>query len=180
MNELETLAMTVGKILMKHRWRISTAESCTGGLLAGTLTAVPGISEVFDGSVVAYQNRVKEELLQVPHEILVRHGAVSTECAAAMAEGARKLFRTDFALSTTGIAGPGGGTPEKPVGTVCFGIASSVTVRSIRKHFEGDRETVRLQSVRTALELLLEEMENRIEKEAGPGETNTGPIKINQ
>ena len=172
MNELETLAGAVGKVLMEHHWSVSTAESCTGGLLAGTLTAVPGISEVYDGSVVAYQNRVKEELLQVPHEILVRHGAVSTECAAAMAEGARKLLKTDFALSTTGIAGPGGGTPEKPVGTVCFGIASAGTVRSIRKHFKGDREAVRFQSVRTALELLMEELENRIKKEGETGEAD--------
>lgn len=177
MNELETLAMTVGKVLLEHHWRIGTAESCTGGLLAGALTAVPGISRVFEGSVVAYQNRVKEHLLSVPHEILVRHGAVSTECAAAMAKGLKELLGTDFAVSTTGIAGPDGGTPEKPVGTVCFGIASSVTVRSIRKHFEGDRETVRLQSVRTALELLMEELENGIGKEAGPGETNKGDDK---
>ena len=129
-------------------------------LFRSTLTEVPGISEVYEGSVVAYQNRVKEELLKVPHEILVHHGAVSTECAAALAEGVRKLLKTDFAVSTTGIAGPGGGTPEKPVGTVCFGIASSGKVRSVRKHFEGDREAVRIQSVRTALELLLEKLES--------------------
>ena len=160
MNELELLAERVGKLLKERHWTVSTAESCTGGLLSGTLTEVPGISEVYEGSVVAYQNRVKEELLKVTHEILVHHGAVSTECAAAMAEGVRKLLKTDFAVSTTGIAGPGGGTPEKPVGTVCFGIASSGKVRSVRKHFEGDREAVRIQSVRTALELLMEELES--------------------
>ena len=166
MNELELLAERVGKLLKERHWTVSTAESCTGGMLSGTLTAVPGISEVYEGSVVAYQNRVKEELLQVPHEILVRHGAVSTECAAAMAEGARSLLKTDFALSTTGIAGPGGRTPEKPVGTVCFGIAAAGSVRSVRKHFEGDREAVRIQSVRTALELLMKELKSVMKEKA--------------
>lgn len=161
MNELETLAGNVGELLKKHRRTVGTAESCTGGMLAAALTAVPGISEVYEGSVVAYQNRVKERLLSVPHEILVRHGAVSVECAAAMAEGVRKLLKTDFALSTTGIAGPGGGTPEKPVGTVCFGIAApDGTVRSVRRHFDGGRDTVRSRAVRYALELLLEQLED--------------------
>lgn len=155
----DPLAVRIGELLNKRAQTVGTAESCTGGLLAGTLTAVPGISQVFEGSVVAYQNRVKEHLLAVEHEILVRHGAVSTECAAAMAAGVKKLLGTDFAVSVTGIAGPDGGTPEKPVGTVCFGIAAPHGVRSVKRHFDGGRDAVRSQAVHCALELLRKELE---------------------
>ena len=158
MSEIDSLAAKVGKLLQEKHCTLATAESCTGGLLAAALTDVPGISAVYEGSVVAYQNRVKEHLLDVPHEVLVRHGAVSVECANAMASGVRKLLHTDYALSTTGIAGPGGGTPEKPVGTVCFGIAAPDGVRSVRRHFDGNREEVRTQAVHFALRLLLEQL----------------------
>lgn len=133
----------------------ATAESCTGGGVGSAITAVPGSSEVFQGGVISYSNSVKESVLGVPGEILSNHGAVSSQCAAAMAEGARRLTRADIAVSITGIAGPGGGSPEKPVGLVWFGLASKdAATRTEKKLFTGNREAVRLQAVRHALGML--------------------------
>lgn len=134
----------------------ATAESCTGGLIGGTVTAVSGASQVFQGGVISYANRVKQEVLGVPANILAAEGAVSAPSARAMAEGVRRLTHADLAVAVTGIAGPGGGTPEKPVGLVYFGIAGPGTqVRSERHIFGGDRDEVREQTVHTALSLLL-------------------------
>src|SRR5262245_30218944 len=116
---VEELALT----LRARGETVSFAESCTGGLLSSYLTSLPGVSDVYIGSVVAYSNRVKEDLLGVPFSLLKAVGAVSVPVALRMSGGARSLFRTTWAVSITGIAGPGGGTDQKPVGTVCFGLS---------------------------------------------------------
>ena len=134
---------------------LATAESCTGGLVAGRITSVPGSSAVFLGGVVSYSNEVKRELLGVPQEVLERVGAVSAECAEAMAAGARGRLKADAAVSVTGIAGPDGGTPAKPVGLVFFGVATAAGVKSERCLFAGDRESVRRQAADRALALLM-------------------------
>jgi len=133
---------------------VATAESCTGGLVAARITEVPGASAVFVGGVVSYANEAKRDLLGVPQELLERVGAVSPECAEALAAGARARLKADVAVSVTGIAGPGGGTPQKPVGLVYIGVASSTGVHAERCLFSGDREAVREQSAERALELL--------------------------
>lgn len=136
--------------------KVATAESCTGGLVATRITSVPGSSSVFLGGVVSYANAVKSELLGVPQELLGRAGAVSAECAEAMAVGVRERLGADVAVSVTGIAGPDGGTPLKPVGLVYFGVATAAGVKSERQQFAGDREAVRLQATDRALALLME------------------------
>ena len=137
----------------KGLW-LATAESCTGGLVSGALTSVPGASEVFLGGVVSYAVRVKREVLGVPEEVLESAGPVSAECAAAMAEGARRRLGADVAVSVTGVAGPGGGTAEKPVGLVWFGLAAAGGTRTERRVFGGGRNEVRRQAVGFALELM--------------------------
>lgn len=137
---------------------VGTAESCTGGLVAGSLTAVPGSSSVVRGGVVSYAIPVKHEVLGVSQEVLDEPGvgAVSSECAAQMAEGARRVLACDVAVSITGIAGPGGEEPGKPVGTVWMGLATSGGVRTELNCFDGDRAQVRSAAVARALELLYE------------------------
>jgi nicotinamide-nucleotide amidase len=134
---------------------VATAESCTGGLVAAALTAVPGSSDVLGYGVVTYANEAKRDLLGVPDAALARHGAVSREVARAMAEGMRQLSSADVAVSITGIAGPGGGSVAKPVGLVWFGLATSDGVRTERRVFAGGRDLVRERAVDTALMLLL-------------------------
>lgn len=134
---------------------IATAESCTGGLIAARLTDRAGSSDYVAGGVVSYSNAAKTELLGVPAQLIVDYGAVSEPVAAAMAEGARMRFGTDTAISTTGIAGPGGGSPEKPVGTVCFGVALADKPTITRTlHLPGDRSSVRERSTTISLHLL--------------------------
>ena len=133
----------------------ATAESCTGGSVGGAITAVPGSSAVFLGGVISYANEVKRDVLGVPQEILDTHGAVSPECAERMAAGARRLLKADLAVSLTGIAGPDGGSAEKPVGLVWFGLATKDGVRTEKMVFGGDRAAVRAQAVDHALGLLL-------------------------
>lgn len=137
---------------------VGTAESCTGGLVAGTLTAVPGSSAVVRGGVVSYAIPVKHEVLGVPAEVLEAPGvgAVSSECAGAMASGARRVLGSDLAVSITGIAGPGGEEPGKPVGTVWFGLATPTGVKTELRLFDGDRAAVRSAAVSTAIHLLHE------------------------
>lgn len=135
---------------------VGTAESCTGGWIGKALTEIAGSSAVFMGGLITYSNHSKQELLGIPSEILEFYGAVSEPVAAAMAAQARDMLHVDIAVSVTGIAGPGGGSDEKPVGTVCFGIAKKgKRVESLTKHF-GDlgRKGVREQTVLTALELM--------------------------
>ena len=139
----------------------ATAESCTGGMVSKFLTDVSGSSKVFFGGVVSYANEVKENVLGVKSETLEKYGAVSEETAKEMCEGARRLMKTDVAVSTTGIAGPTGGTKEKPVGTVCFGINSKKGTSTCTQHF-GDtlsRSEIRHKAAAFALELIRKEAE---------------------
>jgi PncC family amidohydrolase len=135
---------------------LGVAESCTGGLLAGRITGVSGASVVFLGGVVAYANEVKQGLLGVPPALLLEHGAVSQPVAAAMAAGVRLATGADFGAGITGIAGPGGGTADKPVGLVYIGVAGPHSAAEFRHVFAGDREAVRQQAVDAAIEHLLE------------------------
>ena len=154
---LELLAAQVGELLRTNGQRLATAESCTGGWIAQCLTAIAGSSEWFERGFVTYSNDAKREMLGVEADTLVAHGAVSEATAAAMAAGALRHSRADWALAVTGIAGPGGGSADKPVGTVCFGWAAvdgRVDTQTVR--FAGDREQVRAQSVAHALGGLLE------------------------
>ena len=156
-----TAAEKLVKVLAEKKMTCATAESCTGGGVGYTITGVSGSSAVFWGGVISYDNSVKRDVLGVPEEVLATKGAVSSECAAAMAEGARRLLKTDLAVSLTGIAGPGGGTAEKPVGLVWFGLASGgsrsrATVITEKKVFPGDREAVRTAAIEHALNLLLD------------------------
>ena len=138
---------------------IGTAESLTGGLIAAVLTSIPGSSDVVRGGVVSYVNDVKRDLLGVQDTTLAHCGAVSEETVRLMAEGARRTLMTDIAVAVTGIAGPGGFEPEKPVGTVWFGIATLNGTQVLRQVFEGDRDTVRAKTVSKALELLRAELQ---------------------
>ena len=135
-------------------WSLATAESCTGGLVAAGLTAIPGSTDVVTGGVVAYSNAVKVSELDVPSELIERHGAVSAEVAEAMARGARKRLGVDVAVSVTGIAGPGGGTEEKPVGLVYFHAETPEEGRGGFFSFPGDRDSIRRRSVVASLHLL--------------------------
>jgi nicotinamide-nucleotide amidase len=143
----------LGALLLASGRTIAVAESCTGGLLAGAITAVPGSSRYFRGGVVAYHNDVKAGALGIPPSLLAAHGAVSREVAVAMAEGAIARMGADVAVATTGVAGPGGGTKGKPVGTVWIAVADRRGVRRAHRHrFGGDRGEVRRATVRAALE----------------------------
>ncbi len=150
-----TTAEKLVKILAEKKMTCATAESCTGGGVGFAITAVAGSSAVFWGGVISYDNSVKHGVLGVPEEVLATKGAVSAECAAAMAEGARRLLKTDLAVSLTGIAGPGGGSAEKPVGLVWFGLASNDGAVTEKKVFPGGREDVRAAAIEHALGLLV-------------------------
>lgn len=154
--ETEALAEKVIRAYTAKGWRIVTAESCTGGLIAAALTAVSGASEVVERGFVSYSNDAKTELLGVRPELIDSHGAVSTEVAEEMAQGALDFSLADAALSVTGIAGPSGGSLHKPVGLVHFGVATRAGARfHMTCHFKGDRRTVRAQAVAEGLSLLL-------------------------
>ncbi|MCL5256474.1 MAG: CinA family protein [Chloroflexi bacterium] len=144
----------IGPRLRRLGMTLATAESCTGGLVAHLITTVPGSSDYFVGSVVSYSNSVKHSLLGVPNEILERYGAVSEECALDMAAGVRRLLGTDIAVSTTGIAGPGGETPGKPVGLVFIALSDRHGQRCEKYLWHGDRlENIR-SSAHQALKML--------------------------
>ena len=144
------------KELLKRNYTITTAESCTGGLLAGRILNVSGASGVYNEGHITYSNEAKERLLGVSHETLAKHGAVSEQTAREMAEGAAKVANAEVGLSTTGIAGPSGGTPEKPVGFIYIGcyINGETYVKECR--FQGNREENRNAAVEATLELLFE------------------------
>ena len=143
------------KILTEKNLTCATAESCTGGGVGYAITSVSGASAVFWGGIISYDNSVKCGSLGVSAEILKTTGAVSQECAAAMADGVRQRMGTDLAVSITGIAGPGGGSAEKPVGLVWFGVASKFGSRTEKMIFPGDRDSVRGSAIEHALCLLL-------------------------
>lgn len=154
--DLEHLAAAAGAELLRCGLRLATAESCTGGMVAQAITSVAGSSAWFDRGFVTYSNASKQELLGVRTATLEQRGAVDEETAREMAFGALKASHAGIALAITGVAGPGGGTPQKPVGTVCIAWADrDGTVRSEMRHFEGDRGQVRIQSARRALDGLV-------------------------
>lgn len=155
---LKNLAANLGDRLTEARLTLSTAESCTGGGIGYSLTAVPGSSRWYLGGVVAYANQVKTEKLGVPQDLLDCYGAVSQEVAESMAFGVSKFCSSNVAMSTTGVAGPDGGSPEKPVGMVCFGWMISDTRWSETMYFDGDRESVRQQSIEYGLKTLLKRL----------------------
>ncbi|HLS69962.1 MAG TPA: CinA family protein [Kiloniellales bacterium] len=141
--------------LRQRKLMMATAESCTGGLLAGLITTVPGTSDVFERGFVTYTNESKMQMIGVPEAILNEQGAVSRECAEAMAKGALARSSADLAISITGIAGPTGATPAKPVGLVHFGLAGRDGLLQHRQErFPGDRTAIRLASLEVAMELL--------------------------
>lgn len=159
-NDLATECRMLAQRLLERAERsgatLGCAESCTGGMIASAITEVSGSSTSFVGGVVSYWVSVKEKVLGVDAEIIAEHGVVSEQCAEAMAQGARRALGCDYAVSTTGIAGPTGAEPGKPVGTVCYGVATPSGVSSFRT-CEGDsRDEVRMRAVRNALEALCE------------------------
>ena len=152
----ETLEVTTGKLLLERGLRLATAESCTGGLVGHLLTNVPGSSAYYLGSIIAYSNEMKVSLLNVSWETLDHFGAVSGEVAQEMALGVRRAMEADIGLSVTGIAGPGGATPEKPVGTTWIGL-STANVNQVRHYlWRGDRLENKEQSARAALQQLVD------------------------
>ena len=155
--DVEALAAELGRRMLALHWRIATAESCTGGLVAGAITTIAGSSDWFDRGFVTYSNESKRELLGVDEAILRDHGAVSEPTAIAMAQGALKRSDATLSVAITGVAGPGGGTPAKPVGMVCFAWAKqgSATV-STTHYLAGDRAEVRHASVAVALRGLID------------------------
>lgn len=149
--EIHTLSSQLAEILIATSTTIATAESCTGGLLSHVLTGVSGSSQYFIGGVVAYSNPIKEAILGVSASTLKKYGAVSQQTAIQMAAGIRQRFNADIGLSTTGIAGPTGGTPTKPVGLVWIGISSADRSDAFECHFIGGRNEVKLSTVRQVL-----------------------------
>ena len=156
---IDELVEHLGEGLRQRGWRAATAESCTGGLVAKYLTDRAGSSDYFECGWVTYSNAAKMRLLGVPAAALEAHGAVSEQVAAAMAQGAARYARVEASVATTGIAGPGGGSADKPVGTVWFGVHDAAAgVATDCRVFSGDRAAVRAAAARFALELLLERL----------------------
>ena len=152
----------IGRILRERRMKIAVAESCTGGHIANRITNIQGASDYFDLGFVTYSNDSKELYLFVPEEVIAEKGAVSSEVAKAMAEGLRETTEADIALSVTGVAGPGGGSPEKPVGTVFVGLASKDRTFVNKFLFSGDRISIKEQTSEEALKLVLDYLEGRL------------------
>ena len=153
---METLLSQIAAALLARKQTLATAESCTGGLVGAALTGLPGSSAWYLGGVIAYSNALKIRLLGVPPEILEARGAVSPETARAMAEGACAAAGADYAISITGIAGPAGGTPEKPVGLVFIGVAAPHGTAAFKHRFSGSRADVRNAAAEAALRHLLD------------------------
>ena len=155
--ESVALAERLGRALLGRRWTVATAESCTGGLIAGAITDVAGSSAWFDRGFITYTNEAKIDMLGVSAQTLATHGAVSEATACEMATGALRNSGASIAVAVTGIAGPAGGTPTKPVGLVCLAWARrAVPVEACTEHFPGDRSAVRAATVQRALEGLIE------------------------
>lgn len=153
-----SLADTVGRKLLETGNQLSTAESCTGGGIGYALTHIPGSSRWYLGGINAYSNQVKQTQLRVDERLIATEGAVSEMVAEQMAVGVARLIGAEVALSTSGIAGPDGGTPDKPVGTICFGWSIAGSSFAETRLFSGDREHIRLQSIEHSLKILLERL----------------------
>ncbi len=159
MDEVKEIQVTQVVNALKSRGQtLALAESCTGGLLSSWITRIPGVSEVFKGAVVSYAGEVKQNILGVPEELLKLHGEVSPLVAEKMAQGARRVLLSDWSISITGIAGPTGGSDEKPIGTVCFAVVGPDIEKSYRNNFDPrlSREEIQEQASVFALNLLLE------------------------
>ena len=154
------LTKTLAQILLSRNWKVSLAESCTGGLVCATLTELAGSSDWFERGYITYSNEAKAECLDVPPQLIESHGAVSEQVAKAMAEGARINSGSNVAISITGVAGPSGGSAEKPVGTVCFGWATENQTLTKTMHFAGNRQTIRQQAAQFALTELIALLRN--------------------
>jgi nicotinamide-nucleotide amidase len=161
LDKTDELAWQLGQLLKARNWRITTAESCTGGLIAGALTDVSGSSSWFEQGVVTYSNRAKQNLLGVPSSVFDEQGAVSEACVLEMASGALRTSGADIAVSVSGVAGPGGGSAEKPVGTVWLAWAWGEYVEAQRFLFAGQRSEVRMQAVVRALHGSIQRLERR-------------------
>lgn len=144
----------IAKLCEKHHLTVSTAESCTGGLVAGALINAPGISAVYKEGYITYSNEAKKHLLSVSEDTLEKYGAVSHQTAYEMAEGCAKAANSDFAITTTGIAGPGGGTISKPVGLVYIGCYAKGQTKTYENNYSGSRAEIRKQAVKDALHIL--------------------------
>ncbi|PHJ12218.1 damage-inducible protein CinA, partial [Fervidobacterium sp. SC_NGM5_G05] len=144
----------VYELLVKNNYTVSFAESCTGGLISSTFVDIPGVSSVFKGSVVAYSNEAKIEILGVSKETIEKFGAVSEECVIEMAQGAKKIFNSNFSVAVSGIAGPSGGSEKKPVGTVCIAVCSPNGINSATYNLRGDRQMIRKRSTLIAFDML--------------------------
>jgi nicotinamide-nucleotide amidase len=154
--DIDDVIATLAKTLLAKGWRLSTAESCTGGLVSASITALAGSSEWFERGYITYSNQAKSEDIDVSQNLIEEYGAVSDQVARAMALGAKQNSGSDIALSITGIAGPTGGSSEKPVGTVCFAwVLANDQMISETKHFEGDRQQIRQQACDFSLRKLL-------------------------
>jgi nicotinamide-nucleotide amidase len=158
----DTLESAIGEILKATGKTLSTAESCTGGMISSLITSVPGSSEYFLGSVTSYANSVKENVLGVPSKIIEEYGAVSSECVSAMAEGVRRLTGSDYSVATSGIAGPGGGSDQKPVGTVWIGVSSHMGTETFSLRFNSDRKRNIERFSSSALHILLKRIKNEL------------------
>ena len=156
-HDLHEVTQALARVLIKNHWHLSTAESCTGGMVAASITELAGSSEWFERGYVTYSNQSKSEDIDVSQNLIEQHGAVSDQVARAMALGAKQNSGSDLSLSITGIAGPTGGSPEKPIGTVCFAWAlANDQIVSETKHFEGNRQQIRQQACDFSLRKLLD------------------------
>ncbi len=158
----KSLEKAIGDLLREKEWTLSIAESCTGGLICDRITDVSGSSDYFEGGMVTYSNKSKTELLGIPEAYIKRFGAVSPQVAKKMAQGVRKALGTTFGLSTTGIAGPTGGTQEKPVGLVYIGLAQSKRTWVMKLNLEGSRKEIKEKATEKALKFFYERL---VEKE---------------
>lgn len=148
------IAEKLGKQLKQRGLTVTTAESCTGGAISQTITAIPGSSEWFQAAFVVYSNAMKTQILNVDRTLLDEHGAVSLQVVKAMLENALITAKADVGIAVSGVAGPGGGTPDKPVGTVCIAYGSQAQLQTEQKYFQGDRQSVREQVILYSLQQL--------------------------
>ncbi|MCM8789578.1 MAG: CinA family protein [Candidatus Omnitrophica bacterium] len=153
---MEPVINQIHKLLLKRKLTVSVAESCTGGILSNFLTYSPGSSKYFVSGIVAYSNEAKARLLSIPRRVIAKNGAVSKQVALLMAKNVRKIAQTDFGIGVTGIAGPSGATPEKPVGMVFIAVATKTKTTCKKFNFRGSRATVRKTAALKVLELLAE------------------------
>ena len=160
MDRIKLKSQNVVKLLIEKKLKITSAESCTGGLFSSYITSVSGSSECFDGSFVTYSNEVKNKIIGVKEETLEKYGAVSEECVLEMAENSRKIMNSDISIAISGIAGPNGGTEEKPVGLVFTCISAEKYIKAYKNIFYGDRDNIRNLSVLFALDLVENYIQN--------------------